>query len=230
MGLAHSPSIVTDGLALYLDAANAKSYPGTGTTWFDLSGNNKNAIKNGTQSPDYPQFNNNYFTFTDGVTSGANYSRFDVSSIPSFSSLSAFAWYRTSNTTASKTIIRMNNSDFELSVNGSSTVFATAGTNWNDISVSKGNQTNATDGNWHQIGLTFTGATLKGYFDSSEFAQSIRSTSTTTASGILRIGTRDDFSAQHYVGDIALIAVYSRVLTPDEIKQNYAATRGRFGL
>jgi hypothetical protein len=40
MGLAHSPpSIVMNGLVLCLDAANSKSYPGSGTTWTDLSGN-----------------------------------------------------------------------------------------------------------------------------------------------------------------------------------------------
>lgn len=38
MGINYSPKIVTDGLVLYLDAANPKSYPGTGTTWYDLSG------------------------------------------------------------------------------------------------------------------------------------------------------------------------------------------------
>jgi hypothetical protein len=32
MGLTHSPQIVRDGLVLYLDAANSKSYPGSGTT------------------------------------------------------------------------------------------------------------------------------------------------------------------------------------------------------
>ena len=43
MGLTHSPRIVTDGLVLCLDAANAQSYPGTGTTWTDrsTSGNNE---------------------------------------------------------------------------------------------------------------------------------------------------------------------------------------------
>jgi len=40
MGLAHSPSIVRNGLVLHLDAANRKSYPGSGTTWTDLSGSN----------------------------------------------------------------------------------------------------------------------------------------------------------------------------------------------
>jgi hypothetical protein len=35
------PNIVTDGLMLALDASNPKSYPGSGTTWYDLSGNSK---------------------------------------------------------------------------------------------------------------------------------------------------------------------------------------------
>ena len=37
MSFNYSPKIVTDGLVLYLDAANTRSYPGTGTTWTDLS-------------------------------------------------------------------------------------------------------------------------------------------------------------------------------------------------
>jgi hypothetical protein len=42
MGLSHSPSIITQNLVLCLDAANSKSYPGSGTTWTDLSGNGNN--------------------------------------------------------------------------------------------------------------------------------------------------------------------------------------------
>ena len=42
MGLSHSPKIVTNGLVLALDAANNKSYPGSGTTWSDLSNTGKN--------------------------------------------------------------------------------------------------------------------------------------------------------------------------------------------
>lgn len=42
MALAHSPKIVTDGLVLCLDAGNVKSYPGSGTVWNDLSGNDNN--------------------------------------------------------------------------------------------------------------------------------------------------------------------------------------------
>jgi hypothetical protein len=42
MSLGHGASIVRDGLVLYLDATNPKSYPGSGTTWKDLSGNGNN--------------------------------------------------------------------------------------------------------------------------------------------------------------------------------------------
>ena len=37
MAFNYSPKVVTDGLVLYLDAANTKSYPGSGITWTDLS-------------------------------------------------------------------------------------------------------------------------------------------------------------------------------------------------
>ena len=37
--LAYGPQIVTDGLVFCVDANNAKSYPGSGTTWYDLSKN-----------------------------------------------------------------------------------------------------------------------------------------------------------------------------------------------
>jgi len=46
--LAHSPSIILNGLVLCLDAANPKSYPGSGTTWTDLSGaGNNGTLENG---------------------------------------------------------------------------------------------------------------------------------------------------------------------------------------
>jgi hypothetical protein len=44
----NASSIVTDGLVLNLDASNASSYPGSGTTWTDLSGNGNNMTMNGT--------------------------------------------------------------------------------------------------------------------------------------------------------------------------------------
>jgi hypothetical protein len=38
MAISYNSKIVTNGLVLCLDAANPRSYPGTGTNWFDVSG------------------------------------------------------------------------------------------------------------------------------------------------------------------------------------------------
>ena len=50
MGVAYNPSIITDGLVLALDAANKKSYSGSGTSITDLTNNNTTATLNGTHS------------------------------------------------------------------------------------------------------------------------------------------------------------------------------------
>ena len=43
MTVAYNTSIITNGLVLYLDAGNPKSYPGSGTIWTDLTGGGLNA-------------------------------------------------------------------------------------------------------------------------------------------------------------------------------------------
>ena len=42
MAVSAGPDIVENGLVLCLDAGNRRSYPGTGTGWFDISGVNTN--------------------------------------------------------------------------------------------------------------------------------------------------------------------------------------------
>ena len=59
------PEISTDGLALLLDAGNPRSYPGTGTTWFDISGSGGtnftiNASAFNSSGPKYMDFNGSY--------------------------------------------------------------------------------------------------------------------------------------------------------------------------
>jgi len=64
MAFVHSPKIVTDGLVLALDAGNTKSYPGTGTTWFDKSGRGNNGTL--TNGPTFNSGNGGSIAF-DGV-------------------------------------------------------------------------------------------------------------------------------------------------------------------
>ena len=42
MAISYNPRTITDGLVLALDAGNPKSYPGSGTTWTDLTGDGTN--------------------------------------------------------------------------------------------------------------------------------------------------------------------------------------------
>jgi hypothetical protein len=70
MSLSHSPSIVTNGLVFCLDAANSKSYPGTGTDWTDLSGNQINGIL--TNGPAYNSSNGGSIVF-DGINDYINF-------------------------------------------------------------------------------------------------------------------------------------------------------------
>jgi len=78
-----STVIPTNGLIVYLDSANSASYIGTGTTWYDLSGNNNNAsLQNGASwvsnnlrsymwfdgSNDFLNFTYNDSSFTDSIT------------------------------------------------------------------------------------------------------------------------------------------------------------------
>jgi len=58
MGAFGGPDIVQDGLVLSLDAGSTRSYPGTGTTWYDLSGNGNNFTFSGTPSVSGGLFDN----------------------------------------------------------------------------------------------------------------------------------------------------------------------------
>jgi hypothetical protein len=70
MGLSHAPRVITDGLVLGLDAANTRSYGGSGTTWTDLIGSNNGTLINGpvfTQEPKQEPFGGAGAVYFDGT-------------------------------------------------------------------------------------------------------------------------------------------------------------------
>ena len=79
-----SPSIITSGLVLYVDASNATSYPGTGTTWYDLSPNGYNGTLSGNTT--YNSGNGGY------ITLGSNTGYIDFGLSSAGSSTSAYTW------------------------------------------------------------------------------------------------------------------------------------------
>lgn len=65
MGAVLNPDIVTDGLILCLDAGLPKSYPGDGSIWYDVSGNNRDATLFG--SIEYSNQNQGSFLFNGNI-------------------------------------------------------------------------------------------------------------------------------------------------------------------
>lgn len=222
MSLGHGSSIFRNGLVLHLDAANVKSYPGTGTLWYDLSGNGRHATKAGSQSPTYPQFNSaGYFTFSGGVTAN-NYSRFEVG-LPQMNQVTAEAVWRS--TVAGGHVFRLANSDLQIGADG-----FTAGNSYIDVNVTPSPV--YSDTKWYIGQMTFDGQTLTAYLNGQFYGT--KSMASPDTNGIiadtLKIGTRDDNYASHFFGDISSIRIYNRALTVAELKQHFNALRGRYGI
>ena len=72
MAVIVSPNISPNGLMLALDATNSRSYPGTGNTWYDVSGNNYNF--NLVNSPSFTTHKNTP-CFTTNAVSSQNFVR-----------------------------------------------------------------------------------------------------------------------------------------------------------
>ena len=230
MARQHSPQVILNALVLSLDAANSRSYPGTGTSWKDLSFNKNNATLTG---PTYQTTNSGCFDFDgndDFVT--------DLSTVLSDSfwqaNWTASFWckFDTINTTTSgsndKSILGhgTNSTRNGLSLNNrNSRVHHSL---FNDFYQSN---STITTGTWYNIVWTLNNSTfggqiyLNGIFDNGDtFGGAYGGTGSNT-----EIGDSSLFGLP-FDGQIAKCDFYNRVLTSSEIKQNYDAHRGRYGI
>ena len=236
MGLAHSPQIVTDNLVFCLDAANTKSYPGSGTTWTDLKNGGYNATITG---PSWSNTNSGVFTY-DGTDDRAT---FDKSTFTLGSNFTIEIWYRF---TSSEDSVFANGGLFTQGANGdwnnsvgsnkglilgaNDIVYHTSSTQvWNSYSNVP------SQNNWHQFVFTLDSGTGKVLIDgaSSEIYSATNFQSTySNANGLYGIGLADKYSSYRgeFIGDISIFRVYNATLTSSEIAQNFNALRGRYGI
>lgn len=220
MGLEHHPRVVTSDLVLYLDAANYRSYSGSGTTWNDLSlSKNISSLVNG---PTYLSANNGYISF-DGtndyisVNSNAN--------ILSYSEYTKIAWfYVTTFSTANNIISGGVSGQHAFWLYVSNRLYAGHNGNWATVT---GNTTLSLN-TWYFGATTYNNTTgWKLYLNGIEDGSSINSTTFTGNQEIL-VGAYG--AGNYYSGRIGLVQVYNRTLTAAEILQNYNATKKRYGL
>jgi len=93
MSVIGGPKVVDNGLVLYYDAANFKSYPGSGISVTDISANNNTGIL--TTGASYSPDNGGVFTF-DGSASYINAG--NDSSLGMTTEMSVIAWFRINET------------------------------------------------------------------------------------------------------------------------------------
>jgi hypothetical protein len=210
--------IVTNGLIFNLDAANKDSYPGTGTAWYDLSGNNYNGtLVNG---PTFlPNQNGGIFNFDyvdDYVSIGNN--------LGSPSTFTLSAWVRSSNISQPQNIFN-GNPPFFLRITSSTIRCAVYTGTWIFVNGSITLSSNT----WYNLVLTYDQSTVKGYVNGVLDVNSVK-TGTPIYGALNTLGFTTGGEDAPSVTNIAVAQIYNRALSATEIAQNYNATKGRFGL
>ena len=219
MGFYRGPSIIKDGLVLYLDAGNVKSYPGSGTTWFDRSGNSNNATLY--NSPTYTNSNSGTFNFDESN----DYVKIDNTSILPTAAYTKIAAFRPESST-SNIISGGSDSQHAFWMGGTSTTLQSGHNgNWDTVSYSPGDMLNQ----WWIGAVTFNTVTGWVLYLNGQQVDTDASTSTFVGGNTVRIGAYND-AANLFDGDIATAMVYNRALSAAEILQNYNATKSRFNL
>jgi hypothetical protein len=234
VSLYHSPQIVTQNLVLCLDAANSKSYYGSGTTWTDLSGRGNNGtLVNGVG---YSGSNlgslsfdgvDDRGTFTSPITSSSPQTyEVWVKAIPSNTADGGFGYILHNNsadTTIGSAYMGIGYAGGTLQTRE---IFAFFNGAWTSMGTGViGNTTTV-----RQIVLTWNGTTQIAYVDGIQKVSQALSTTPQNFSTTTSFGSFRTSNYRPIIGDIYSIKIYNRALTPQEVQQNYNALKGRYGL
>jgi len=253
---AKEPLGVTSGLVLYLDAANARSYPKSGTTWFDRSGNGNNGtLVNGVG---YSASNYGSLSF-DGVDDYSSHpysslldlgTQFTISSFIKFNNLSTISPIFTApnvNTgvfTEGYMFYYNTGTIYGVNTNTLRLQFGQNNWAWN---LYASNGITITDNNWHFVSVTASnlntsnptitfyidGNSITGTFWNASSKAAIRYSSNINSPRVASIfyPSSPSYDGPYYGNNnISQTSIYNRALSASEIKQNYDVFKGRYGL
>lgn len=219
MGLHHSPRIVTDGLMQYLDAANSKSYAGSGSAWYDLSGKGNHLTL--VNSPTFDSANSGAVVF-DGTTQYANSITF-----PNTTGQLTCEIGMVYNTTSDYYNIFDNNfTEPMLWIDTANKIEVS-------LSTAAGGMTSTNEYNGQRIiaSVTFNSVSSPGrqlYINGKlvDSASDVHPTWTNPVA--LTMFNRSN--AQTFNGKVFFLRFYNRILSATEISNNYNALKERFGI
>ena len=245
MGTSYNPKIVTNELVLNLDAGNRKSYSGAGTSWTDLTKNRVvGTLTNG------PTYSAGAIT-TDGVDDYINCGNYANANFGT-TNFTINMWIKTTSTTGG-TILAKSTGDsanasygwlIYLNATSSGEIgFATAtaagafSASGNYIIRTSGASVN--NGAWKMVTVVadrslanvsiYINGVLQTLTTWISATASLATVGNITNSQVLCIGNESDFNVPANA-TFSLVQLYNKALTLNEIRQNFNATKGRFGL
>jgi hypothetical protein len=239
MAVFSGPEMVEEGLVLCLDAGNPRSYPGSGTTWFDLSGRgNHFNIYNS------PQFTNSRFIFDglDEYMQSAN--TLDLSQT---NKVTVQYLFRVLSYTTVKVLFEISG-NFNSNANSFGSFYAdttaqdqipmgikaSGGYNYNLYDKSLYNDLGWKFCNW-VMDRSITSGTQNLFYTQGVFRTGTNSLTSIGSENFVNdyfyIATRGNNLGQFNANiELSHFTIYNRALSSTEIQQNFNALRGRFGI
>jgi hypothetical protein len=228
MAVSYGSSMVMNGLLIYLDAANARSYPGSGTSWFDISGNSKTGTLSG--SPVYSTTNQGAFTFsgTELVLVGAITSNLTTS-------ITYSIWFRPTSIGVARTLFW----DDDGQSNGDSWVQITTDGKIETQRVTDGFgvltcNTTLLTGSWYNLVLATSATGKTVYLNGVVDGEDQTPIASRAGKSYVSLAASTPFpptpSGGQFIGSISSFSIYSRTLSASEVIRNFNASRGRYGI
>lgn len=225
MSIYGGPDIITDGLVLHLDAANSKSYPGSGNTWFNLRDNNYHGTL--TNGPTFSDANKGSIVFD-----GAN-DQIVLGNVLTLNTNPFTLEFFAQRTAGGNLYGRVASKGYYLS-NGWTFYFGTNPSNATTIGFQFGNPWTSLNGptvslNRYYHGVVTRQANLLSMYIDGLLFNTLTTTHNFNTTEDYRIGA-NSYAGEVFTGNIAVWRHYNRALSLAEIQQNYYATKGRYGL
>ena len=218
--------LITDGLVLNLDAGDPRSYPGSGTTWTDLSGYAQNGTL--TNGPTYSNANGGSLVFT---KAGLKYSESTASAFSITGANAKFtleAWAKNTTDGNYNTVLSIGTRYAQIGFGISGTfMYGSNGGAGNNLIFPAGH----TVGNWYHLVMTFEGLgdnIAKFYVNGSLLTSGNIGNDGSTTTTSIRIGAFATSGTEFLDGNVAVARVYNRALSAAEVAQNYDALKVRY--
>jgi hypothetical protein len=220
----YTGGIVTNGLVLNLDAAKVDSYPGIGTAWRDLSGNNNNGTL--TNGPTFSGIGKQASIVFDGVDDSilvSNSSNFTVSE------MTIGAWFISKKDIRNYITTKLTDSWYVGIGPGGTTSsklsFFVEGTTGGWLQ----GPTTINQNQWYYGVCTFKSNISSIYINGILDTSATRTGFIPNGTADVYIGRRPD-DGSYFWGNIAQTQIYNRALSATEVSQNFNALRGRYGI